>query len=120
MDGRAVADAIGAFADSRRMSMLSGAVTVELAEVVIDDSVGSLRSMSPGSYVLVVMNVDGPGAQQGFPAEIFDTADPRGWHDLKAELQTARGAIIASGGQVWVTREGASILIVEFYLPREA
>ncbi len=120
MDGQAVADAIGVFADSRRMSMLSGAVTVELAEVIIDDSVGGLRGMSPGPYVLVVMNVDGPGAQQGFPAEIYDTADPRGWRELKAELQSARSAIVASGGQVWLTREGASILIVEFYLPREA
>ena len=28
--------------------------------------------------------------------------------------------IVAAGGQVWLSREGASIMIVEFYLPREA
>ena len=26
--------------------------------------------MSPGAYALVVMNIEGPGAQQGFPQEI--------------------------------------------------
>ena len=114
-----IVSAIGAFADSRRVSMLSGQVTVEIAEVTIDDSVGHLRGMSPGAYAIVVLTVDGPGAQQGFPQEVFDSADPRPWREVKDELQAARTAVVGAGGQVWLTREGASIMIVEFYLPRE-
>ena len=75
--------------------------------------------MSPGDYALVAMNIEGPGAQQGFPQELFDSADPRGWREVKDDLQAARNAILGAGGQVWLSREGASIMIVEFYLPRE-
>ncbi len=99
--------------------MLSGQVTVEIAQVAIDEAVGRARGMSPGAYALVAMNIEGPGAQQGFPQEIFDSADPRAWRAVKEDLQAARTAILGAGGQVWLTREGASIMIVEFYLPRE-
>jgi PAS domain S-box-containing protein len=119
VDESTVVNAVGAFADSRRVSMLSGQVIAEVAEVIVDDGVGSQRGMSPGAYVLVVLNVEGPGAQQGFPQEAFDSVDPRAWREIKDELQAARSAIVAAGGQVWITREGASIMIVEFYLPRE-
>lgn len=119
VDEDAVVNAIGAFADSRRMSMLSGQATAEIAQVSIDEGVGRMRGMSPGPYVLVALNVDGPGAQQGFPQEIFDSADPRAWREVKEDLQTARMAVVGAGGQVWLTREGASIMIAEFYLPRE-
>ena len=111
-------NAIGAFADSRRLSMLGGNVTVEVAEVTIDEGVGQARAMSPGRYALIALNIDGSGAQQGFPQEIFDSADPRAWREVKEDVQAARAAIIAAGGQVWLTREGSSIMIVEFYLPR--
>ena len=114
-----VVNAVGAFADSRRVSMLSGQVTAEVAEVAVDEGVGAMRGMSPGAYALVALNVEGPGAQQGFPQEVFDSADPRTWREVKDELQSARSAVVAAGGQVWLTREGASIMIVEFYLPRE-
>lgn len=114
-----VVNAVGAFADSRRLSMLGGQVTVEIAQVVVDEGVGRARGMSPGPYALVAMNVEGPGAQQGFPQEIFDSADPRAWREVKEDLQAARTAIVGAGGQVWITREGASIMNVEFYLPRE-
>ena len=117
-DESTILSAVGAFADSRRASMLSGQVTAEVAEVTIDDGVGQLRGMSPGAYALIALNIDGPGAQQGFPQEVFDSADPRPWREVKDELQAARTAVVGAGGQVWLTREGASILIVEFYLPR--
>ena len=115
----AAVNAIGVFADSRRVSMLSGQVTVEIAQVSVDEGVGRARGMSPGAYALVAMNIDGPGAQQGFPQELFDSADPRAWRQVKEDLQAARTAILGAGGQVWLAREGASIMIVEFYLPRE-
>ena len=115
----AAVNAIGAFADSRRASMLSGQVTVEIAQVSVDEGVGRMRGMSPGAYALVAMNIEGPGAQQGFPQELFDSADPRAWRQVKEDLQAARAAILGAGGQVWLSREGASIMIVEFYLPRE-
>jgi PAS domain S-box-containing protein len=118
VDESTILSAVGAFADSRRVSMLSGQVTAEVAEVSIDEGVGQLRGMSPGAYALVALNVDGPGAQQGFPQDVFDSADPRPWREVKEELQAARAAVVAAGGQVWLTREGASIMIVEFYLPR--
>ncbi len=119
-DEQVVLSAISAFADSRRVSMLSGQVTVEVADVSIDEGVGKIRGMSAGGYALVVLNIDGPGAQQGFPQEVFESADPRAWREVKEDLQAARSAIVAAGGQVWLSREGASIMIVEFYLPREA
>lgn len=118
-DESTILSAVGAFADSRRVSMLSGQVTAEVAEVTIDEGVGQLRGMSPGTYALVALNIDGPGAQQGFPQEVFYSADPRPWREVKEELQAARTAVVAAGGQVWLTREGASIMIIEFYLPRE-
>ena len=119
VDEAAIINAVGVFADSRRLSMLSGQVTVEIAQVTIDEAVGRARGMTPGAYALVAMNIEGPGAQQGFPQELFDSADPRGWRAVKEDLQAARTAILGAGGQVWLTREGASIMIVEFYLPRE-
>jgi PAS domain S-box-containing protein len=119
VDESVVVSAVGAFADSRRASMLSGQVTAEVAEVTVDEGVGQLRGMSPGAYALVALNIEGPGAQQGFPQEVFDSADPRPWREVKDELQSARTAVVGEGGQVWLTREGASIMIVEFYLPRE-
>lgn len=119
VDEQAVLGAIFAFADSRRLSMLSGQVTVEIAEVTVDDGVGHARGMSPGPYALIAMTIDGPGAQQGFAPEIFNSADPRGWRQMKEELQAARSAIVGAGGQIWVTHEGASVAILEFYLPRE-
>ena len=66
VDEAAVINAVGAFADSRRLSMLSGQVTVEIAQVAIDEAVGRTRGMSPGDYALLAMNIEGPGAQQGF------------------------------------------------------
>ena len=60
-----------------------------------------------------------PSDLQGFPPELFDSADPRAWREVKEDLQAARTAILGAGGQVWLSREGASIMIVEFYLPRE-
>ena len=119
VDESTILSAVGAFADSRRAAMLSGQLTAEVAEVNIDEGVGQLRGMSPGAYALVALNIDGPGAQQGFPQEVFDSADPRPWREVKEELQAARAAVVAAGGQVWLTREGASIMIVEFYLPRQ-
>jgi PAS domain S-box-containing protein len=119
VDAAAVINAVGVFADSRRMSMLSGQVTVEIAQVTIDEAVGRARGMTPGAYALVAMNIEGPGAQQGFPQELFDSVDPRAWRAVKEDLQAARTAVLGAGGQVWLTREGASIMIVEFYLPRE-
>lgn len=119
VDESTILSAVGAFADNRRVSMLSGQVTAEVAEVTVDEGVGQLRGLSPGTYALVALNVDGPGAQQGFPQEVFYTADPRPWREVKEELQAARAAVVAAGGQVWLTREGASIMIIEFYLPRE-
>lgn len=118
-DESTILSAVGAFADSRRASMLSGQVTAEVAEVTIDEGVGQLRGMSPGTYALVALNVDGPGAQQGFPPEVFYSADPRPWREVKEELQAARTAVVAAGGQVWLTREGASVMIIELYLPCE-
>ena len=94
VDEAAVVNAIGAFADSRRVSMLSGQVTVEVAQVAIDEGVGRTRGMSPGGYALVAMNIEGPGAQQGFPQELFDSADPRAWREVKEDLQAARTAIL--------------------------
>ncbi|HEX7085956.1 MAG TPA: PAS domain-containing protein [Vicinamibacterales bacterium] len=113
-----IVDVLGAFADSRRVSMLSGRATVELADVEVDDGAGRARGLSPGAYVLAVMQVDGPGAQQGIAPEVFDSGDPRGWREMRKELQQARTTLVGSGGQIWVTREGASILVLEFYLPR--
>ncbi len=113
-----IVDVLGAFADSRRVSMLSGRATVELADVDVDDGAGRARGLTPGAYVLAVMQVDGPGAQQGIAPEVFDSGDPRGWREMRGELQQARTALVGSGGQVWVSREGASILVLEFYLPR--
>lgn len=109
---------LGAFADSRRLSMLSGRATLELADVDVDEGAGRARGLTPGAYVLAVMQVDGPGAQQGIAPEVFDNVDPRGWREMRNELQEARTTLVGSGGQIWVTREGASILVLEFYLPR--
>ena len=100
--------------------MLSGAVTVELAEVSIDDDVGMVRRLKPGPYVLIAMNFDGPGAQQGVPQDLFETADPGPWSEMREEVQAARAAVLGVNGQVWLAREGSSAMVLEFYLPRVA
>ena len=119
VDEPTILAAIGAFADSRRASMLSGQVTAEISDVTIDDAAGRQRGMSAGRYALVALHINGPGAQQGFPQTVFDSADPRAWGEAKEELQAARTSIVDAGGQVWLSPEGASIVIVEFYLPQD-
>jgi PAS domain S-box-containing protein len=118
VDEQATIAAIGAFAESRR-EMAGGEVVVEFADVFIDEEVGRTRAMSPGAFLLVGMNVTGPGAHLGFPSDVFDTAESRGWREVAYGLDAARRTIVDAGGQVWLMREGGS-LIVEFYLPREA
>ena len=102
-----------------RVSMSSGHATAEVAQAAIDEGVGRTRQMLPGNYAPVAMNIEGPGAEQGFPQELFDSADPRGWSEGTTTCRPPATRSSVPAGRCGSSGEGASIMIVEFYLPRE-
>ncbi len=117
-DEDSVMGAMAAIADARRRLMPSGQVTVELAPVLVDEHVSRARGFSPGSYLLVAMQVAGPAAGQSWPDRLFDNVDLEAWGEVAADLPDMITRLGAAGGYLWLTRDGESTVTVEIYLAR--
>ena len=104
---------------NRRVTMVSGGhVSLEVADVDLDQTCAGERGTSPGAYVLLALHVSGPGVYTGLPAALFGaSADEKDWRAAGPGMAGLHQAVQAAGGHVWATREGADTIAFEVYLP---
>ena len=104
---------------NRRVTMVSGGhVSLEVADVDLDQTCAGERGTSPGAYVLLALHVSGPGVYTGLPAALFGaSADEKEWRAAGPGMAGLHQAVQAAGGHVWATREGADTIAFEVYLP---
>jgi chromosome segregation ATPase len=114
-----VEQALVALAVNRGAAMRSGQIVLEIADVSVDaDAAKGHGGISPGEYALVAVHVAGEGAADGLPGPLFESADAGAWSRAEAELGGAHEATRASGGMLWLSREGKGV-VFELYLPRQ-
>jgi hypothetical protein len=114
-----VEQALVSVALNRGAALESGQVTVEVADVAVDEDAARGRAMTPGQYVLVAAHVNGEGATANLPKELFESADVRTWQHAGAGLDSASEAIRSAGGFIWLAPEGPEGVAFELYVPRE-
>ena len=115
-----VEQALVALAVNRGAQMRSGNIVLEIADVSVDQDAASGRGgMTPGEYALIAVHVAGDGAGEGLPANLFESSDPGTWSRAEAELGGVHESVRASGGTLWLSREGPGV-VFELYLPRQA
>jgi PAS domain S-box-containing protein len=115
-----VEQALVALAVNRGAAMRSGQIVLEIADVSVDaDAAKGRGNMVPGDYALVAVHVAGEGAADGLPSQLFESADASAWSHAPAELGGAHDATRATGGTLWLAREGHGV-VFELYLPRQA
>jgi PAS domain S-box-containing protein len=103
----------------RTMLQGSGQMSLEVADVELDDECGREHGASPGSYVLIALHVAGAGVESRMPSEIFGvpgTLD--NWRAAGPGLASVLQLAHAAGGHAWVTKEGPETVAFEVYLPR--
>jgi PAS domain S-box-containing protein len=103
----------------RTMLQGSGQMSLEVADVELDDECGREHGASPGPYVLIALHVAGGGVETRMPAEIFGvpgTLDT--WRAAGPGLASVLQLAHAAGGHAWVTKEGPEAVAFEVYLPR--
>ena len=115
-----VEQALVALAVNRGAAMRSGQIVLEIADVSVDQDAAKGRGdMIPGDYALVAVHVAGEGAADGLPGTLFESGDASAWSSAQAELGGAHEATRATGGTLWLAREGPGV-VFELYLPRQA
>jgi PAS domain S-box-containing protein len=104
-----------------RRTMLAGGgqMSLEVADVDLDEECGREHGASPGAYVLIALHVAGAVVDTGLPAAIFGAPGSIDvWRaagpGLAGVLQLAHSA----GGHAWVTKEDPEAVAFEIYLPR--
>jgi PAS domain S-box-containing protein len=115
-----IEQALVALAVNRGAAMRSGQIVLEIADVSVDhDAAKGRGGMIPGDYALVAVHVVGEGAADGLPGNLFESGDASAWSRAQAELGGAHEATRATGGTLWLAREGPGV-VFELYLPRQA
>ena len=107
----------------RRSAMTAGGqITIEVADVTIDDQCASeRRGFRPGGYTLLALHATGPGVAGGLPAGVFGMPpDQQLWRAAGPGMGSVYSTIMNSGGYVWVAHEGRDAIAFELYLPRVA
>jgi hypothetical protein len=107
----------------RRSAMTAGGqITIEVAEVAIDDQCASeRRGFRPGGYTLLALHATGPGVAGGLPAGLFGMPpDQQLWRAAGPGMGSIYSTIMNSGGYLWVAHEGRDAIVFELYLPRVA
>jgi hypothetical protein len=104
---------------NRRATMPSGGrVSLEVADVDLDQTCARERATSPGAHVLLALHVSGPGVDTGLPATLFGApADETQWRAVGPGMASLHQAVQAAGGHLWAMREGADAIALEVYLP---
>ena len=105
----------------RRAAMTAGGqITIEVADVMIDDACAKeRRGFRPGSYVLLGLHASGAGVAGGLPAGIFGVPpDQQLWRVAGPGMASVYSMIMNCGGYVWVAHEGRDAIAFELYFPR--
>jgi len=107
----------------RRAAMTAGGqITIEVADVAIDDACAKeRRGFRPGAYVLLGLHASGPGVASGLPAGIFGMPpDGQLWRAAGPGMASVYTTIMNAGGYVWIAHEGRDAIAFELYFPRVA
>lgn len=105
----------------RRAAMTAGGqLTIEVADVTIDDACAKeRRGFRQGSYVLLALHASGPGVAGGLPAGLFGMPpDQQLWRAAGPGMGSVYSTIMNCGGYVWVAHEGRDAIAFELYFPR--
>jgi PAS domain S-box-containing protein len=105
----------------RRAAMTAGGqITIEVADVTIDDACAKeRRGFRQGCYVLLALHAAGPGVAGGLPAGLFGVPpDPQLWRAAGPGMASVYSMIMNCGGYVWVAHEGRDAIAFELYFPR--
>jgi PAS domain S-box-containing protein len=104
---------------NRRVTMISGGhVSIEVADVDLDQACARERGTSVGAHVLVAVHVSAPAVDSGLPAALFGaSADENEWRAAGPGMAGLFQAVQAAGGHLWATREGDDTIAFELYLP---
>jgi PAS domain S-box-containing protein len=107
-------------AANRRAAMVKGGqVTIELAEVDIDEACARERMASPGPYVLLAVHAAGPEVEHGIAPQLFEIpANEDTWHTAGPGMSGLFAMVNEWGGFLWASQEGPDALAFEIYLPR--
>jgi PAS domain S-box-containing protein len=107
----------------RRAAMTAGGqITIEVADVTIDDACAKeRRGFRQGTYVLLGLHASGPGVASGLPAGIFGMPpDAQLWRSAGPGMASVYSTIMNAGGYVWIAHEGRDAMAFELYFPRVA
>ena len=97
----------------------SGQISVEFAEVEIDDRLGRERAVSAGRYVLIAVHVNGSEVEERLPAQLFDApATKETWRSAGPGMLAAVQVVADAGGHLWASREANNVVALEIYLPQ--
>ena len=107
-------------AANRRAAMVKGGqVTIELAEVDIDEACARERMASPGPYVLLAVHAAGPEVEHGIAPQLFGIpANEDTWQTAGPGMSGLFAMVNEWGGCLWASQEGPDALAFEIYLPR--
>jgi hypothetical protein len=107
-------------AANRRAAMVKGGqVTIELAEVDIDEACARERMASPGPYVLLAVHAAGPEVELGIAPQLFGIpANEDTWQTAGPACRVSLPTVNEWGGCLWASHEGPDALAFEIYLPR--
>lgn len=106
---------------NRRAALGSGGqLTIELADVDIDDACARERGgVTPGHYVLLALHATGAGVAAASPSVLLNGPAPADvWRDAGPCMGPVCRVVASAGGHLWATREGEHSVAFEIYLPR--
>jgi PAS domain S-box-containing protein len=97
----------------------SGQISIEFAEVEIDDRLGRERAVPAGRYVLLAVHVSGSEVEERLPAQLFDApATKEAWRSAGPGMLAAAQVVADAGGHLWASREATNVVALEMYLPQ--
>jgi PAS domain S-box-containing protein len=106
-------------ANRRAVMVKGGQVTIELAEVDIDEACARERMASPGPYVLLAVHAAGPEVEHGTAPQLFGVpANEDTWQTAGPGMSGLFAMVNDWGGCLWASKEGPDALAFEIYLPR--
>ncbi|HXE79767.1 MAG TPA: PAS domain-containing protein [Vicinamibacterales bacterium] len=105
----------------RRAAMTAGGqITIEVADVTIDDACAKeRRGFRPGPYVLLGLHASGHGVASGLPAGIFGMPpEAQLWKAAGPGMASVYATVMNAGGYLWIAHEGRDAIAFELYFPR--